>query len=89
MTISDAGSAGLAMIAWVVAGALALGVGGAAFGITAYRRSRTMELRLRTLERAVREFCEALRVRVALQHSRAQAVDARVEARERGTEEAA
>jgi hypothetical protein len=66
MGISDGGGMGLAAIAWVVAGALALALGSMLFGIGAYRRSREAEARLRRLESAVGEFCEALRERVAV-----------------------
>ena len=67
MALSEGASTGLAIIAWFVAGSLAAGLGGAVFGIAAYRRSREAEGRLRRLEHAVGEFCSALRARVALE----------------------
>jgi hypothetical protein len=72
MGISDGGGVGLAAIAWVVAGALALALGSMFFGLGAYRRSREADARLRRLESAVGEFCEALRERVAVAGERAQ-----------------
>jgi len=75
MGIGDAASTGLAAIAWVVAGALALALGSVVFGIGAYRRSREAEARLRRLEAAVGEFCGALRDRLDLARSGAHEVD--------------
>ncbi len=72
MGIPDGGGMGLAAIAWVVAGALAVALGGMLFGMGAYRRSREAEARLRRLESAVGEFCEALRERVAVARTRAE-----------------
>jgi len=72
MGISDGGGVGLAAIAWMVAGALALAFASVFFGLKAYRRSREAEARLLRLESAVGEFCEALRERVAVAKERAQ-----------------
>jgi hypothetical protein len=72
MGIPDGGGMGLAAIAWMVAGALALALGSMFFGLGAYRRSREAEARLQRLESAVGEFCEALRERVAVARERAQ-----------------
>ena len=69
--MAEGTSTGLAAIAWLVAAALALGVGGAAFALASHRRRRELEGRLRRLERAAGEFCEALRARVAVERSRA------------------
>ena len=63
-------SGGLAMVAWLVAGTLAVAVAGIAFAIACYRRSREAELRLRQLESALAEFCTALRGRLALERTR-------------------
>ncbi|HUU54598.1 MAG TPA: hypothetical protein VMY87_06745 [Armatimonadota bacterium] len=68
--VSDPGSGYFALIAWSVAGAMAAGVGGVAFGLTAYRRRRETEGRLRALEGAVEEFCSALRTRLDLGRAR-------------------
>ncbi len=77
MGIADGGSMGqasfasvLATLSWVVAGALAIAIGGVILGICAYRRGRQAEARLRRLEAAVGEFCEALRARLALERGR-------------------
>ncbi len=77
MGIADGGSMGqatfasvLAILSWVVAGALAIAIGGVILGICAYRRGRQAEARLRRLETAVGEFCEALRARLALERGR-------------------
>ena len=72
--------AGLALAAWTVAGSLALAAGGAAFGFSAYRRQKAAEMHLRALESAVRDFCGALRARVAAERMRGCAGDARPEA---------
>lgn len=72
MGISDGAGVGLAAIAWVVAGALALAIGSMFFGLGAYRRSREAEARLLRLESAVGEFCEALQERVAVARERAE-----------------
>lgn len=63
------GGMGLAALAWLMAASLALALGGVTFGIAACRRRRQTELRLRALERAVQDFCDALRARVAVEHS--------------------
>lgn len=68
--MTEAADAGLALAAWMVAGALAVAAGGAAFGLSAYRRRMTAETQLRVLESAVREFCGALRARVAAERIR-------------------
>lgn len=68
--MSDLGSGSVALIAWAVAGAMAAGLGGVAFGLTTYRRRREMESRLRALEGAVGGFCSALRLRLDLERSR-------------------
>jgi len=89
MGILNVGDTGLAAIAWVVAGALAVAVGGMLFGIGAYRRGREAEARLRQLEAAVGEFCEALRQRLTLASTRAHAAEAAPEASEQREGEAA
>ncbi|MCJ7751117.1 MAG: hypothetical protein MUQ65_08495 [Armatimonadetes bacterium] len=68
--MSDPGSASFALIAWGVAGAIAAGVGGLAFGLTAYRRRREMEGRLQALEGALEDFCSALHLRLDMERSR-------------------
>ena len=68
--MSDPGSGSVALIAWAVAGAMAAGLGGVAFGLTAYRRRREMEGRLQALEGALEDFCSALRLRLDLERSR-------------------
>ena len=70
MAVSEQVSTGLAAVAWFVAAALAAGAGGVAFGLAAHRRGRQAEQRLRHLERAVAEFCSALRDRVAVERDR-------------------
>jgi len=67
MVALDGTNGALAAIAWLVAGALAVGVGGAAFAVAAHRRTRAAEERLRKLEQAIGDFCGALRTRVALE----------------------
>lgn len=74
--MSDPGSASFALIAWVVAGAMAVGVVGIVFGLMAYRRRREMEVRLRALDGAVEEFCSALRLRLDLERSRSRSPQA-------------
>lgn len=71
MGIADGGNTSvLAILAWVVAGALAIAIGGVILGICAYRRGREAEARLRRLEAAVGEFCEALRARLSFERGR-------------------
>ena len=60
---------GLAALAWLMAASLALALGGVTFGIVAGRRRRRTELRLQALERAMQDFCDALRARVAIERS--------------------
>ena len=74
--MSDLGSGSVALIAWAVAAAMAAGLGGVAFGLTAYRRRREMENRLRAWEGAVEDFCSALRLRLDLERSRARSPQA-------------
>ena len=69
--MSDPGSSGsVALIAWAVAGSMAAGVSGLAFGLKAYRRRREMEGRLQALEGALEDFCSALRLRLDMERSR-------------------
>lgn len=68
--MSDPTSLSYTLIAWAVAGSLAAGVGGAAFGLIAYRRRRDMESRLHALEETIEDFCSALRSRLELERSR-------------------
>jgi hypothetical protein len=68
--VSDPGSGSVALIAWAVAGSMAAGVSGLAFGLSAYRRRRQMEGRLQALEGAVEDFCSALRLRLDIERSR-------------------
>jgi hypothetical protein len=75
MVGSDGMSGALGVVAWVVAGGLAVGAGGAALAVVAHRRSRDAEGRSRRLERAAADFCAALRARVALERSRARRAD--------------
>ena len=63
------GGMGLAALSWFMAASLALGLGGVTFGIAAGRRRRQAELRLRALERAMQDFCDALGARVAIERS--------------------
>ena len=84
--VTQAGDAGLALVAWMVAGSFALAAGGAAFGFSAYRRRKAAEMQLRVLESAVREFCGALRARVAAESVRSGAREARPEAERRARE---
>lgn len=74
--MTQGADAGLALAAWMVAGSLALAVGGAAFGFSAYRRQKAAEMQLRGLESAVRDFCGALRARVAAERMRRRAPEA-------------
>ena len=68
--MAQAADAGFALVAWLVAGSLALAAGGAAFSFSAYRRQKAAEMQLRGLESAVRDFCGALRARVAAERMR-------------------
>ena len=69
--MSDPGSSGsVALIAWAVAGSMAAGVSGLAFGLKAYRRRREMEGRLQALEGALEDFCSALRLRLDVERNR-------------------
>ena len=74
--MSDPTSLSYTLIAWAVAGSLAAGVGGAAFGLMAYRRKRDMESRLHALEEAIEDFCSALRGRLELERSRSRSSQA-------------
>lgn len=70
--MSDPSGGSFGTIAWFVAAALAAGAGGVTFGLTAHRRTRETESRLRALEGAVEEFCSALRTRLELERARGQ-----------------
>ncbi len=70
MAMTEGVGAGLAMAAWLVAAALALGAGGVLYGVAAHLRSRRAEERLRALEGAVSDFCSALRARLAAERVR-------------------
>ena len=74
--MTQAADAGFALVAWMVAGSLALAAGGAVFGFSAYRRQKAAEMQLRGLESAVRDFCGALRARVAAERMRRRAPEA-------------
>jgi len=66
----DGGGVALAAAAWLVAGALAVALGGAAFGFLAHWRARAALARRRALEAAVEEFCSALRDRLVFERER-------------------
>ena len=70
MVLMGDGGMGLAALAWLVAASLAVALGGVTFGIAACRRRRQLEVRLRALERAVQDFCDALRARAAIERDR-------------------
>ena len=74
--MSDPTSLSYTLIAWAVAGSLAAGVGGTAFGLMAYRRRREMESRLHALEEAIEDFYSALRSRLELERSRSRSPQA-------------
>jgi len=62
--LSQAHASGIAIIAWLVAVSLAAAAGGVFSAVRAWCRCREAERRLRSAERAVSEFCEALRARI-------------------------
>jgi len=68
--MADGGSIGVAGAAWVVAAALAVGLGGLVLAVSAVRRARRAEARFRALEAAVAEFCSALRTRLLAERNR-------------------
>jgi type II secretory pathway pseudopilin PulG len=68
--MSSSANLGVAVAAWVVAGALAAALSAVAFAVASRRRAGEAMDRLQALETALDEFCTALRARLLVERSR-------------------